>query len=221
MRAFVFLLVFANLLFYAFSAGHFGRPGSEDAHRMTQQLHPERLRIVSRGEAPAEEKPAPSPPETAKGEPASVCLTWESLPETEAKRIGELLNSRFSDFNIERKPVGEASSMQWWVFIPPQSSRAETERKAGQLRSLGISDYFIVTEGAQRLAISLGIFSAQSRAEERLAELKTKGVRTARVGERPGRESTFSLRATGPRAQHADLLAALAENSRNEAQNCK
>ena len=52
MKALVFLLVLANLLFYAFGAGYFGRPDNPDAGRVEQQVAPERMRIVSRGEAP-------------------------------------------------------------------------------------------------------------------------------------------------------------------------
>jgi cell division septation protein DedD len=230
-RALVFLLVFANLLFYAFSAGYFGRSGSDDAHRLTQQVHPERLRIVSRGEAPAvtedrgtsaaEPAPVPLPAGAAAASGASVCLAWEGLSEADARRIGDLLGSRFADFRVERKAAGEQAVTQWWVFIPPLSNRAESERKAGQLRSLGVTDYFVVSEGAQRHAISLGIFSAQNRAEERLAELKAKGVRSARMGERPGRESAYLLRAVGPQAQHAALLAALAGVDKGEPRECR
>lgn len=227
MRALVFLLVFANLLFYAFSAGYFGRPGNDDAHRVGQQVQPERLRIVSRGEAPAAGEDKPAAAVEVGAEPvkpvatASVCLAWEALSDAESKRIGELLAAKFPDFRSERKASGDSPAPQWWVFIPPLPNKAESERKAGQLRTLGIGDYFIVNDGAQRFAISLGIFSAESRAEERLAELKAKGVRSARVGERPGRDSNFTLRVQGPQAQQAALLAALGEGGKNLPQSCK
>ncbi|WP_371324360.1 SPOR domain-containing protein [Dechloromonas sp. ZY10] len=225
MRALVFLLVFANLLFYAFSAGYFGSPGSDDARRLAQQVHPERLRIVSRGEAPAaaeESKPLAADPALSGGDKPAVlgCLLWEGLGEAEAGKLGEWLASKFPEFRVERLGAGEAAARQWWVYIPPLSNKAESERKAGQLRTLGINDYFIVNDGAQRFAISLGIFSAESRAEERLAELKAKGVRSARVGERPGRETSLGLRLRGPQAQQPALLAALGEGGRSMPQNC-
>jgi hypothetical protein len=52
-KVLVFLLVLGNLLFYAFSAGYLGHPDNPDAARVDQQITPERLRVVSRGEAPA------------------------------------------------------------------------------------------------------------------------------------------------------------------------
>ena len=53
MKALVFLLVLANLLFFAFSEGYFGRAENPDAGRVERQVLPERMRIVSRGEVPA------------------------------------------------------------------------------------------------------------------------------------------------------------------------
>ena len=61
MKALVFLLVLVNVLFYAFSAGYFGGPQNPDAHRVEQQLMPERMRIVSRGEAPKAPAGPPAP----------------------------------------------------------------------------------------------------------------------------------------------------------------
>ena len=57
MKAIVFLLVLANVLFYAFTEGYLGRSESPDAGRVEQQVQAERMRIVSRGEVPA----APAP----------------------------------------------------------------------------------------------------------------------------------------------------------------
>ena len=71
MKLLVFLLVLGNLLFYAFTAGYFGRPDNPDAGRIEQQVAPDRLRIVSRGEAPAVPAkagaPTPLPDAAARG----------------------------------------------------------------------------------------------------------------------------------------------------------
>jgi len=45
----VFLLVLANLLFYAFSTGLIDSGGNSESARLGQQLHPERIRIVASG----------------------------------------------------------------------------------------------------------------------------------------------------------------------------
>ncbi|MBS1141430.1 MAG: hypothetical protein H6R13_2883 [Proteobacteria bacterium] len=228
MKALVFLLVLANLLFYAFGAGYFGRLDNPDAGRVEHQVMPERMRIVSRGEAPAAPvkaaeparevapNPAPAeaaPPEVAKEEVAKlaevppVCLAWDHLSVAEADRLSELAANKFKDFKIARRVVA-AEGNGWWVHIPPQASKAEVDKKAGELRDLEVTDFFVVQEGANRFAISLGVFSSEKGAQDRLAELKVKGVRSARVAPRPGKDSTVKLLATGPAADKKGLIAA-------------
>ena len=213
MRVLVFLLVLANLLFFAFSEGYFGRAENPDARRMTQQVAPERMKIVARGEQPAPAAtpavvPAPpTEPETPTPvapvvvpEPAVAlgCSRWESLLPADADRLTTLIGQKFPAFKLNRRlDPGEGNG--WWVFIPPQIDKAEADKKAGQLRGMGVTDYFIVQEsGANRYAISLGIFSSEKGAQERLAEVKALGVRSAKLSLRPGKDSHVSLDARGP-----------------------
>lgn len=221
MKTLVFLLVLANLLFYAFGAGYFGRPDNPDAVRVEKQVLPERMRIVSRGEAPAIPAKVAEPvkpevvAEAPKAEPAikveesaPVCLAWEHLPSADAERIASLLSSKYAEFKVTRRVVpGEGSG--WGVFVPPLTGKADAERKATELRQLGVTDYFIVLDGPIRHAISLGVFSSEKGAQERLAELKEKGVRSARVMPRPGKDSTVNVQATGPASAKEALLAAI------------
>lgn len=235
MKTLVFLLVLANLLFYAFSEGYFGRPDNPDAGRVEKQVFVERMHIVSRGEGPALAAPAPvavptqappvEAPESAPASPeavveeakveapadseekAPVCLVWEHLSITDADRLTSLLAGKFSEFKLVRQTVaGEGNG--WWVYVPPLSNKAEADKKAAELRQLGITDYFMIAEGQNRFAISLGVFSTEKGAQDRLAELKEKGVRTARLTPRPDKDGTVSLRASGPAAPRAALVEA-------------
>ena len=229
MKFLVFLLVLVNILFYAFSAGYFGQPQNPDAHRLEQQLMPERMRIVSRGEAPKEPlgppvpvTPGPdsdkAPPETA-GEgtnatvaepvkpaaPAAtatvtettICLAWAHLGAPEADRLAALLAGKFPDYRVRRQ-VEPGEGNGWWVFIPPLAGKAEAEKKAGELRALEVTDYFILQDGPSHHAISLGVFSSEKGAQDRLTELKAKGVRSAKLMPRPGKDATVTILANGP-----------------------
>ncbi len=201
MRAFVFLLILANLLFYAFGAGYFGRPENPDAGRLDNQIAAERIRVVSRGEAPALKAPEP-PPEAV----APVCLRWNGLGKESAERLEKLLHERHPGYQLERETVtGEGKG--WWVYIPPLASKSEADKKAAELRQQGISDYFILPEAnPNRHAISLGIFSSERSGQERLAEVRSKGVKQARLSPRPGQESSISLQARGPLPEKDALL---------------
>lgn len=210
MKALVFLLVLANLLFYAFSAGLFGRPDNPDAGRLDQQVAPDRMRIVSRGEAPAPVPAQAAAPAANPVEPAdSLCLAWANLPAADADRLGTLLTDKFVDFHVERRTLAREGS-GWWVYIPPLANKAGAEKKLAELRDLGVTDFFIVQEPANRFAISLGIFSSEKGGVDRLADLKAKGVKSARLIPRPGSESVFTLQVSGPLAAKAALLEATA-----------
>ena len=232
MKQAVFLLALANLLFFAFAQGYFGRPDNPDAIRLQKQINPERIVVVGRGEPPGEksaEKPAADEngkapveakpaAEAAKpaGEPAKTveapkaaeaCVAWSGLATAEADRLAALLGEKFDDFKLARRSMPVAGGA-WWVSIPPLANKAEADKKAGELRKLGVTDFFIIHDaGPDRWAISLGVFSTENGARERLAALKEKGVRSAKLGARSGKEGTFAVEARGP----ADRQKALQE----------
>lgn len=208
MRLLVFLLVLANLLAYVIGAGYFGRPDHPDAARLTQQVAPERVRIVSRGEAPAT-RPAPPPAEPEAVAP--TCLRWRGLDAAEASTLSRLLGERHPGFALD-KATRPDEGKGWWVFIPAAVNRAEAEKKAAELRQLGVTDYFILPDNnPNRLAISLGIFSTEKGAQERLTELRGKGVRSARLMPRPGQAPRFDVEARGPLPERDALLATISE----------
>jgi hypothetical protein len=210
LKTLVFLLVFVNLLFYAFSGGYFGKSGNPDAGRSEQQLAAERVRIVARGDQPppkagnGADKPAAESASPRSAEPEEMCLSWERLPATDADRLASTLAEKFAGVRVERRAVASEGS-GWWVFVPPQASRADADKKASELKELGIKDFFIIQEGPNRFAVSLGVLSTEKGGQELLAELKSKGVKSAKVGPRPGKESHFSVQARGPLARQADV----------------
>ena len=269
MRILVFLLVLANLLFYAWGAGYLGRPENPDADRLDRQVAPEKIRIVSRGEAPAgkdeaapvteaagdgaregadaaretpadavkegskdvaKEAPKEAAKEAAKEESKeaakenvqNVCLRWENLAAADADLLEKTLKAKAANLRVSRQTLpGEGAS--WWVHIPPLPGKAEAEKKAGELRRLGVTDYFIQLEpGPNRYSISLGLFSSERGGEERLAELKGAGVRSARLVQRPGKDAHYHLEASGPatgKAAVSELVAAALP--KNKAVDCK
>lgn len=213
MKALVFVLVLANLLFLAYTEGYFGRPENPDAARVQQQLKPESIRVVARGEPPGaksgEAKEAPAP--AAKAEPApEVCVAWSGLSAKDADRLAGVLDGKFGEFKLSGREV-PAETRSWWVFIPPLASKADAEKKAGELKQMKVEDYFIVQDaGPNRYAISLGVFSSEAGAGERLAALKAQGVRSAKVGPRASKETVHTIEARGPAAKEAALLEAVA-----------
>ena len=206
MRAFVFLLVVANLAFFAWSQGYFGQRENPDAVRLTQQVAPERLTVLAKDEPPGAAARADRQARADKAEkaekaarpPLEKCLAWSGLNAADADKGEEILAGRFAALTRTRHLIPESAS--WWVFIPPLPGKAEAERKVGELKRLGVPEFFIIQDaGPNRWAISLGIFSSEQSASERLEALRGKGVRSAKVGRRTTlRPEQITLEAKGP-----------------------
>jgi hypothetical protein len=69
------------------------------------------------------------------------------------------------------------------VLIGPYVERPEAERKAAEVRRLGVADVAVI-ENVQGRFVSLGVFSNAQGAQARLNEVRGKGVTSARVSER-------------------------------------
>lgn len=250
MRALVFLLILANLLFFAYAQGYLGSAESPDALRAQQQIHPERLQLLARGgdgskepepvasvtdaapaEPPAspqapvvpEPKPAeavpekkpeavpapapePAPPKPAVLDSAQACLLLTGLSEADASRLAGEAGK--ASLTASRRSEGG-----WWVFMPPQPDKKGAEKKAGELQRLGVTEFFIVNDGPQKFAISLGVFSREEAAEKRLEQLRGQGVRTARVGPRSVEGARQLLEVKGGGSELAAFRKTLPEGS--------
>jgi hypothetical protein len=203
MRALVFLLILANLLFFVWTQGYFGAPANPDAIRLQQQLLADQISIVARGEPPPArtakvEKPAEKPAEKpVENLLESACLQWADLTVADADRLERLLSEKFPAFKASRSAVTRSAS--YWVFIPPSANRQAAEKKGEELKRLGVPEFFIVQDaGPTHLAISLGIFSSLEAANERHGALRALGVRSARVGERNLKAALTLVVANGP-----------------------
>lgn len=208
MRVFVFLLVLANLLFFVWTQGYLGSNTSPDALRLQQQLLADQISIVARGEPPAMGGKAQKADNPVEKKETAACLLWSNLPIADADRLERLLAERFSAF----KPVRSITpgSSNYWVYIPPLASKQDADRKAAELKKLGAPEFFIVQDaGPNHLAISLGIFSSEDAAKERLEALRAKGVKSARSGERNVKPALAALEVSGPEAQHDALREAV------------
>lgn len=196
MRVLFLFLVLANVAFFAW-ARHIASaepPRAGDAP--AREVAPEKLKIVppagpqagKPAERPAEkpaEKPAPPP---ASASPAAVasagrCLEWGSFTLADFPRAEKALAPLGLGERVLPRRTEEVAS--WWVFIAPQGSRQAAQRKAAELKSLGVHDYFIVGEEHEsRWALSLGVFRTEEAARARLAYLRRQGVRSAQIAER-------------------------------------
>lgn len=148
----------------------------------------------SASSAPAPKATLPAPhsmpaavaaPETVKVLPplTSSCAEWGEFSGNDLVRAQEVLATLKLGNDLSQRTVEQDHG--YWVYIPPQKTRADVEKKIAQLTERGVKDYFVVQEKGKWLnAISLGVFKSAESAQRYLASLRKKGVRTAKVGER-------------------------------------
>jgi len=177
MRTFFFLLLLANVVFFAYGRlGDVLFPG--ESQLLQQQINPQAIRVL-----PAAQLAKAA---AVKREKTVACLEWGAFVGGEAGRAEEALAPLAvlaPGAKLAQRRVDETAT--WWVFMPPQGSRQAATIKTAELKRLGIEDYFIVQEDPKfRFAISLGVFRTQEAARNRLEQLRSKGVHTAQVGAR-------------------------------------
>lgn len=229
MKWLVFLLLLGNLLFFAYTEGYFGKPSNPDAVRILKQVRPDDVRVVSRDLPPSGTPEAAKPEisastlpveptmestnkpasEASTVKPTGICLAWSGLSAKDADRLTDLLKGKFDDFKLARR-AEPTSGKTWWVYIPPLATRADADKKAGELKQLGIKDFVVVQDSAPRqLAISLGVFSTEAIGKARLAELREKGVKSAKL-EPYGDKEDFLVEARGAAGRQQAITDAIA-----------
>src|SRR5690606_35581749 len=98
--------------------------------------------------------PAPTAAVTA----VPVCIEVASFSQDEARRFAAQLGSLGARAETRSLPA----PLSHMVYLPPQPDRAGAERKAAELRALGIDDFFIIQDNSDlRWAISLGVFKTE------------------------------------------------------------
>ncbi|MFN3629058.1 MAG: hypothetical protein ACK4XK_03205, partial [Casimicrobiaceae bacterium] len=134
-----------------------------------------------------------------------ACAEWGPLGEPERARALMLLEPLNLGRTLSQRRVEVIA--EHWVYIPPKPNRAQADRAMAELRALKVEDAALLTEpGAWNLAISLGVFRDRARAEARLEELRSKGVRKALYRQR---EQTVPMTALVIREPSQDTLARL------------
>lgn len=214
MRALFLLLILANLLFFAYV-----QVAGEEANiasRITAlQINPERIRIVGRGDGPsavaAKQTAQKSIPPVLAPKAPVACLEWNNLGGPDVAQAENALAALgIEQLRIERV---FADADGFWVHMPPLPSKADVERKIGELKALGVREFFVVQEpGAWQNAISLGIFRSDEAANVFLGSLRQRGVRSAIVTRR---EKLLKQVVIYIREPDEPLVAKLAEIQRN------
>lgn len=183
-RLFFFLLVFANLVLFAWAQGYFGKADeNREPERLNQQLQADKLRIVRDTAAPA--------PKTA----GLACRVINGI----AMANAETLRSAVQGIGGEAKILPVAEPQQFLVVITELPNQAAAEKKAAELVRFGVTEQTTVPLEGGRYEIVLGRFPAETAAREFLQGLMKRGIKSARAEarEQPARKARVEARAPG------------------------
>jgi len=203
MRILFLLLLLANLLFLAYA--HVAREGvGVEEQIQLLQIAPEKIKLLKAAGQVAPDKPKapgkaipPAPPRTASAAPAA-CIEWGVFAGPGVARAEDALARLELPAGQVERTVTDAGG--YWVYMPPLKTKAEIDRKIGELQGFGITEFFVVQDaGKWRNAISLGIFRTEEAAQTFLVKLRDRGVRSAVAARRENflKQVAFYVREPG------------------------
>ena len=202
------LLLLANAALFAMQKGYLGAfysDGREPA-RIGKQLQADKIKLVASDAAPAAASasaPAASAPAAADLAPVA-CTEIGNFSASEARRFSSQLAERTPNLKFVRREIQEVASHM--VYLPSLGSKEAADKKADEVRRLGINDFFVIQDSsALRYGISLGIFKTDEAAQKQVASLAKRGLSGAKAGTRSVSSSkvAFQLRDMGGDARLA------------------
>jgi hypothetical protein len=205
LKAVVALLLVANLAFFAWSRGWLEpvmgwAPQSErDPARLKRQVHPEVVKVL-----PAAAEPASGPAAAA----ATACLEAGPFSEADANGAEQALRNagiapqRWQTVTVDRAGV-------WAVYMGRFPDAEAMKHKEAELQRIHVGFDEVHQPAALEPGLVLGRFPDKAGADEALAKLSGRGVRTARVVELAPPSQALLLRLEALDAAQADVVRGL------------
>jgi hypothetical protein len=141
---------------------------------------------------------APSTPRVAAAE--ALCVEWRNLNRDEFAKVRDQIKALAGErvMSFTEVPL----NTRRWVIFPPLPSQQSAAAKLNELVAAGLTDAFVVKDGAWRNAISLGLYANDEAAGRRVREVEDKGVLGTRVELQPrqGTDFYFVIRSEDPDA---------------------
>jgi hypothetical protein len=229
MRGLFLALVLVNLGVFAWYHWYAEDSGPEPSAapggaplQLMSELTPEQKKTLAAqtaSVAPPAVAAAPATAVTAPGLTAPTgnaalmsCASYGPFPDADAAQKAAAKLKQAGVATSEHSVAGKAR-LGYWVYLPPFGSRKEAEAAAKLLQQKGVKDLYVVTDEANRNAISLGLYSQHGGAEEHQKEIRKLGYR-ARIAERFRDEPRYWVegRAAAGALLQADAFKELAED---------
>lgn len=161
MRTLFLVLVLANIVAFIWF-GWLQPPAATLAFTPLPNVQP--LKLI-RELTPAQQQalvskaaPAAASATVATAASGENCASYGPFPSAEAAQAGASRLQAVGASVTQRLVPGKVR-LGYWVYLPPFGSRREADDAAKLLRQRGVKDLYVVTDEANRNAISLGVFT--------------------------------------------------------------
>lgn len=184
--------------------------GQREPQRLSAQLHTEQIEVLQPGDTAQNHalrrRPAPasaasagdaasaatpaSDGETAEGNAsgelnqaavaaAGICVEAGPFNPDDATSVDKTLRPLLPNGSWARQSI--AISGQWMVYMGPYPEEELYDRKVSELKRIKGLNFDEVRSGPYNKGLSLGRYTSEADAETRLASVRQRGIRTARV----------------------------------------
>lgn len=184
MRILFFLLIVLNAVYFVWNYLVPVPPPTPPA-REFQGVAP--LALLNERESGASAPDGVSSDGQTQGSPdvVSATRTCYTLGPLASVDRANTLSERISalGYAVTQRSIEQEEVSGYWVYLPPLASRSKALALAKEMAKKGVKDYYVVPNGENENAISLGLFSEAHRAErrtERIAELGYEASTTVR-----------------------------------------
>jgi hypothetical protein len=232
LRFIVSLLVVANLAFLAYTQGWLKAAGlaperPSEPERLGAQVQPETIRLVN-GAPPLPPEAAPPAPTAAPQAPAAgiapsaatdTASCWQAKGFTAAR--AQALKAALTGAGLagDSWQFDEVRRKGRWLIYMGRYDEQQMQKKQGELRKLGV-EFREINLPSVGPGLALGAHDTEESVNLSMANLRSKGVRTARIIAEPGEVVTLDLRLTGVSAEQRAKIAELREMSGHDLQSC-
>lgn len=177
MKRFFWFLILLNLGLLAYFNIGYIMPGKPEIK--LAEINPDKIKVLSQSEIDALPKkqaalPLISTP-TLEPEIKATCFEWGTFSDNNLASAQKVL-TRMSLPTTAKQQEAEGPK-RYWVYRPPLKTAADAQKKAAELKALGVEDLFVVQEEKWKNAISFGIFEDEQLATKLMQELQAKGVK--------------------------------------------
>jgi hypothetical protein len=174
MRLLFLLLLIVNLGFFVYHH-YLDEPADAAAQIASLQVSPEKIRMIAANGAAVAAASNATPP--------AACVEWGVFSGPDVARADGALAALALPADVLQRRVVDIDG--YWVHMPVMKTKPELDRKLGELKALGVTDFYVVQDaGVWRNAVSLGLFKSEDAANAELERLRQRGIRSALVTRR-------------------------------------